>query len=275
MQTVKAYFEGKQTKILAYIVGISDASSGIGIVGYNEVRTVYSTPITLYTGVLNPIKIQCLNSDQKRIDVSNIAIQCGLFQPNTQNELITANAVSIDSANGVVEIIFTPSELAPLDIGFFEIALTATDANLNAYPIYINDNFGSRLTTTLAKGPVLAYPDPAPLTFLDIVDVGVTSNPVDLTKRPMNSTLATLCANLVLYTGNIVAQGTMVSIPLPTDWANVSATFYSNVAGLVFQNVEGSFAQIRFVLDSLDPSGNGWLSQSNVATYISGGNIRI
>jgi len=277
MQTVKAYFEGRQTKILAYIVGISDATSGIGVVGYNEVRTVYSTPLVLYSGVNNPIKIQCLNSDQKRINLanSNVAIQCGLFEPNTQNELITANATSIDSTNGVVEIVFTPSELAPLDFGMYEIALTGTDANLNIYPIYINDNFGSRLTTTLAKGPVLAYPDPTPVTFLDVVDVGVTSNPIDLTNRPMNSTLATLCANLVLYTGNIVAQGTMVSIPLPTDWANVSSTFYANAAGLVFQSVSGSFAQIRFVLDSIDPSRSGNLSPSNVATYISGGNIRI
>lgn len=275
MQLIRGYFEGEETKIRAQIVGISNANSGVGLVGWNEERVVYSVPIQLYSGVNNPIKISCLNSDQKAINVSNVDIQVGLFVPNTQNELITANATNIDAANGVVQIIFTPSDLAPLDFGLYEVALVATDANLNAYPVYIDDNYGSRLTTRLSKGPVLAYPDPIPLTFGDVVDIGVVSNPINLTTRPMNSTLATLCANLVLYTGNIVAQGTMVSIPLPNDWGNISATYYANTAGLVFQSVSGSFAWLRFVLDSIDPNGSGNLSPANVAMYISGGNIRI
>ena len=252
MQTIKAYFEGKQIKILAYIVGISDATSGIGVVGYNEVRTVYSTPLVIYSGTSNPIKIQCLNSDQKRIDVSNIAIQCGLFVPGTQNELIIANAVQVDSSNGVVEIIFTPSQLAPLDFGFFEIALTATDANLNAYPIFINDNFGSRLTTTLAKGPVLAYADPTVVTFVDIPSLGVVTNQIDLTNRPMNSILATLCANLISYSGNIISQGSLVSIPVNNaDWGNISSTSYANVSGLIFQNAREVLLGYDFFLMEL------------------------
>ena len=275
MQTVKAYFEGEQTKIQAYIVGISNAAEGIGLVGYNNYTDVYSTPITLYSGVNNPIKISCLNSDQKPINVSNINIQVGLFQPGTQNELITANAAGVDSANGVVEIIFTPSQLAPLDFGLYEIGMAATDANLNAWPIYINDFFGSRLSTRLSKGPVLAYSNPTPVVFVDQVDVGVVSNQINLTNRPMGSTTATLCANIVAYSGNIVAQGTMLSVPLPNDWGNISSTYYANASGLYFQSVVGSFAWIRFVLDSIDPNGSGNLSPSNVAMYISGGNIRI
>ena len=275
MQTIKAYFEGEENKILAYFVGISDATSDIGKVGYHEAITMYSTPLTIYSGVNNPIKISCMNSDQKLINVSNVDIQCGLFVPNTQNELITANARNIDSANGIVEIIFTPSQLAPLDFGFYEIGVVATDANLNAWPVYINDFYGSRLTVTLAKGPVLAYSDPTPVVFSDVTDIGVVSNPINLTGRPMNSTLATLCANIVSYTGNIVAQGSTVTIPTPVDWGNVSATYYANAAGLYFQSVSGSFAWIRFVLDAIDPTRTGNLSPSNVAAFISGGNIRI
>ena len=275
MQTIKAYFEGKETKILAYIVGISDATSGIRTVGYNEAKTVYSVPLKIFSGISNPIKIQCLNSDQKRINVSNANIQVGLFAVGTQNELITVNASNIDAVNGVVEVIFTPSQLAPLDFGPYEIAMTCVDANLVPWPIFIDDNFGSRLTTTLMKGPVLAYADPTPVTFLDIVDVGVTSNPINLTNRPMNSTLATLCANLINYSGNVISQASLVTIPSPTDWANVSATYYSNVSGLIFQNVPGSFAMLRFVLDSIDPGRSGNLSPSNISAYINGANIRI
>jgi hypothetical protein len=275
MQLIRTYFENLEPKIRAQIVGFSSANAGIGLIGYNEDRIVYSTPLTLYSGVNNPVKIVCLNSDQKSINVEAVSIQLGLFVPNTQNELLTANATNIDSANGVVQVTFTPSQLAPLDFGFYEVALTATDGNLNVFPIYIDDNYGSRLTTILMKGPVLAYPNPYPVVFSDVTDVGVVSDPINLTGRPMNSTVATLCANIVSYTGNIVAQGTTVTIPTLHDWGNVSATYYANAAGLYFQSVTGSFAWIRFVLDSIDPTGTGNLSPSNVAAFISGGNIRI
>jgi hypothetical protein len=125
------------------------------------------------------------------------------------------------------------------------------------------------------KGPVLAYADPTPVTFLDIVDVGVTSNPIDLTNRPMGSTLATICCNLINYSGNIISEASLITTPSPNDWANVSATYYSNVSGLVFQNAPGSFSQIRFILDSIDPAKTGNLSPSNISAYINGANIRI
>ena len=262
MITIKAYPE--KNKLLAYVVGFDTIGADQGV-------AVYSTPISLYSGVNNPIKIQCLNSDQKRIDVSNVTIQLGLFQPNTQNELVVKTATNIDAANGVVQATFTVGDLAPLDFGFYEVAVVATDLAGDSYPVYVNDYYGSRLTTTLSKGPILAYPDPINVVWTDQSGVGVCSDAINLTTRPMNSTTATLCANLVAYSGNILAQGTLVSLPTNTDWGNVSSTYYSNVSGLVFQNVEGSFAWLRFVLDNADPNGWGNLSAN---TYINGGNIR-
>jgi len=265
MQTIKSYFE--LNHITAQVVGF-------GNVGYNSWCQVYSTPIALYSGVYNPIKIQCLNSDQKTIDVSNVTVQLGVFQPSTQNELIIETATAIDTANGVVEAILSPSQLAPLDFGFYEVAVTATDANGNVYPVYIDDNYGNRLPATLYKGPVFAYPNPTEFTFVDQSGVGLASSQINLTNRPMGSTTATACIDLVEYTGNIVAQGTMVTIPTPspTDWANISQVYYANAAGPVFQNVEGSYAQIRFLLAQADP--NGWGNvQANL--FVLGGNIRI
>ena len=263
MQTVKVYVG--ENIIIGYLPGITDT-------GWDEVTAVYATPIKLYSGVNNPIKIRCLNTDQQQINVSNLSIQIGLFEPGTECELLTLAASDYDSANGLVITTFTASELAPLDFGSYELTVTASDNTGNVWPIYIDDNQGTRLTTALLKGPVLAYGDPLPVTFLDVVGVGVVSNSINLTTRPQNSTTATLAANLVAYTGNIVAQASMVSIPTNVDWGNVSADYYSNVSGLIFQNLSGSFAWCRFLLDSADPSGNGMV-QSNL--FVTGGNIRI
>jgi hypothetical protein len=279
MQFIKSFFEGEEPKIRAQIVGFSNANSGIALVGYNEDKVVYSVPLKLYSGVNNPIKIICLNSDQKYINVSNANIQVGLFVAGTENELIIANATNIDSANGVVQIIFTPSELAPLDFGFYEVAVTATDANLNVWPVYIDDNYGSRLTVQFLKGPVLAYANALPVNWTDISTIGVVSQQIDLTNRPMGSTLATLQTNLgnstIGYTGNILAQGSMVTIPLPPDWGNISSTYYANVSGNIVQSVQGSFAMLRFIADGIDPNKWGNVSQSNIGNAISYSSVRI
>lgn len=265
MQTIKAYFEDENIKITAQVVDSS-------YVHHNSEVVVYSVPITIYKNVNNPIKIQCLNSDQKRINVANVSIQLGVFECNSENELINITASNIDAANGVVETTLTPSQLSPLSFGDYEIALIGTDQNSNVYPIYIDDNYGSRLKATLKKGPILAYGDPIPVTFLDTVGIGVVSNSIDLTNRPQNSSLATLCANLQTYTGNIIASGSLTTTPANTDWANISSQYYSNVSGYVFQSVSGKFVEIRFILDSADPTGNGNVIISN---FITNANIRI
>lgn len=279
MQLIKTYFENRETRVQAYIVGISSVTSDVGLVGYNEAKVVYSIPLKLYSGVTNPIKVSCLNSDQKTVNVSTVNIQCGLFQAGTENELIVANAANIDAANGVVQVTFTPSQLAPLDFGFYEVAMTATDANLNVYPIYIDDNYGSRLPVQFLKGPVLAYANALPVQWTDQPTTGVTSQNINLTERPMGSTLATLQTNLgnatTGYTGNIIAQGTMVTIPLSVDWGNISSTFYSNISGNVTQNVVGSFALIRFIADGIDPNGWGNTSSSNISNVINFSSVRI
>jgi hypothetical protein len=265
MQTVKAYFENKNIRIRAQVVGFDSTAPTLE-------TFMYSNPLSIYSGVNNPIKIQCLNSDQKRINVSNVSIQCGLFEPNTENELLTITALPVDTANGVVEIIMTPADLAPLQFGDYEIAVTAVDNGGNVYPIYINDFFGSRLKTHLRKGPVLAYADATPITFVDEGGVGVVSGAVDLTVRPINSTVATLCCNLQAYTGNILAQVSMTTTPTPTDWGNVSIASYSNVSGFIMQSVIGQFAKLRFILPEADPTQSGNVTANS---FVTNANIRI
>lgn len=266
MITIKAYSE--KNRIHALFTDINSDRR-------EEENVVYSNPIQLYSGVNNPIRIFCLNSDQKFIDASNISIQAGIFSPGTSEELITVNAANVDAAHGLVQINFSPDDLEPLNFGTYEVALTAIDANLNAYPIYINDHYGSRLTTTLSKGPILEYNDPISVNFTDVEHVGVVSDQIDLTKRPVNSFVATLQAQLEQYTGNIISQGTLISIPTVDDWANVSSSYYSNISGNILQNVLGSYAMIRFVVDGIDPRKFGNIGQSNIANVIISSSIRI
>ncbi|VVC05093.1 Uncharacterised protein [uncultured archaeon] len=266
VQTIKAYFD--RNVIRAQF--LSDSFTSV-----NEEEFMYSIPLTIYTGVNNLIRVSCLNPDQKNIDVSNLSIQFGLFVPETENELLTANAIPIDSANGVVQVTLIPAELAPLDVGFYECTLTAADANSVSYPVYVNDSYQTRLMVNLEKGPIDAYGNPIFVSWSDIPDVGVTSSQIDLTSRPVGSSLATLQTNLVDYTGNIISQGALNTTPLPHDWGNISFTNFSNFSGNTFINVEGIYASIRFVADGIDPQGTGNVTTANIALVVNQSSIRI
>jgi hypothetical protein len=263
-QTIKSYFE--KNFILAYLC-FDEAP--------NEGHAVYSNPIQLYNSVNNPIRILCLNSDQKKVNVSNITVQAGLFESGTQNQLILQTATPVDAANGIIQINLLSSDLSGLDFGTYEMALVASDLGGNSYPVYINDFYGSRLQTQLSPGPVLGYPDPINLSWVDTVGVGVVTSQINLTNRPINSSLATAYIVFNQYTGNITSQGTLVTTPQNTDWSNITSTYYSNVSGGVFQNTPGSYTWLRFIADGLDPSKTGNLNQSNISNVIVGGNIRI
>ncbi len=269
MQILKTYFENDNLQIFAQLADIGTFTVGSYPL---ENKIVYSNKLALYTGVNNPIRIQCLNSDQQRVNTSNVTVQVGLFEANTQNELIKYTASNVDNANGIVSVNFLPSDLAPLNIGFYEVTVSAVDTNGNVFPVYIDDNFGNRLTVQLFKGPVFAYPDPVPVTFIDIGHKGVMSGQINLTNRPMNSTTATLQIEFIQpYTGNITSQGSLVSIPMPNDFANINSVNYSNANGIIFQNVLGSFAVIQFVVDDIDPQGWGNIQ---VSDWINNANIR-
>jgi len=257
MNQIKAYFE--RNYIWGYFA--SDTSTKESYI------TMYSIPVSLYSGVNNPVQIFCLNSDQKKIDVSNLSVQMSLFQPNTQNELITVSTSSIDAANGRVIGYFTPSDLSGLEFGMYEIAVTATDGS-NVWPVYVDDTYGTRLKTTIQKGPVMAYVDPVSVNFTDVPGVGVVSGQIDLTNRPIHSTLATLQIALNDYTGNVISQATTVSSPSLNDWANVGITSFTSFTGNTFINVPGSFSGIRFIVDGIDPNEWGNVADANITSTI-------
>jgi hypothetical protein len=264
MQTIKAF--NYPIKIRAQLV--IDPPTIL-----QEERFVYSRPITVFQGVQNNIKIWFLNTDQKPVDISNISVTFNLFTPATQYQWLSKPVNDYDSANGVAIINLLSSDLAPLALGFYEVGMTATSLiDSSVTPVYLNDNYQGRLSLNLEPGPVSALTPPIPVTFTDTSHVGVVSDNIDLTVRPSGNNNLTFGANLILpYTGNIVAQASMVTNPVNADFGNVVIENYSNVSGPIMFNVPGTFAVMRFLLSALDPNGNGNVVANN---YITSSSVR-
>jgi len=179
---------------------------------------MYSRPIKIYTGINNPIKIICLNDDEKLIDVSGLSIQINVFEPNTQCLLISKMVTpNLSLGIGSVQIGF--SDLAGLAPGQYELGVTATDANNNVTTLYVDGNYTSRLPLILQGGPSGVNNAPINLTFTTANTANsITSQIIDAALAPANDTTFSLQANLSNYTGNIFWVGTTITnptLPLP------------------------------------------------------------
>lgn len=269
MQTVLAY--NYPIKILAQIV-----DDYINQLGYDtEWRQVYSREITAFQGVNNPVKITFLNTDQKTANIANLTISVNLFTPETQYQWLSKTANVANASTGIAWVTFTSSDLQPLEYGMYEIGMTATDVNSGQVtPVYLNDNYQGRLTFNLLPGPVSTQTPPVGITFTDVPLSGVVSNYIDLTVRPQGDSTLTFFANLIVpYTGNIIAQGAMITNPVyPSDFANIVVENYSNFSGNTMLNVLGTYSTMVFLVDQLDPGGQ-W-GNINANNYITSSMVR-
>jgi hypothetical protein len=232
---------------------------------YGEFRQMYSRQITTFKGVDNPVRINFLNTDQKFANIATITANVNVFTPGTQYQWFSKPVVVGNASIGSANVTFLSSDLAGLELGFYEIGMTATDTTSNiTTPVFLNDNYQGRLPMELQLGPVSAETDPISLTFTDVSNVGVVSNQVNLTIRPAGNNTATFFANLAQpYTGNIIAQGTLVTNPVNSDFGNITVQPYANISGPVMFNVLGTYAVMRFIIDTLDPAGNSNIIVSN------------
>lgn len=240
MQTIKTYLYQNSINVLF----LGDYSIP------TEDFIVYSREIKLYQGVPNLVKLTCLNQDQKPVNITNYTITANIFNVGCNQVLLTTEATVNPNIQNIAEITLTSTALNNLELGYYEIALIATDQFGNVTTLYINTDFGVRLPIELLVGPVNGIEPAVDLIFTPNGNSGVISQTVDLTTRDTLSTVFSLQANLVAYSGNVIIQGAMISLPTPTDFGNLLITNYSNYSGPIMSSVTGSFAALTIILDT-------------------------
>ena len=211
MQTIRTYLSNNS------IVGIlSDSDLTINTID----KTYFARPVKLYTGLNNPVTIICLDDTQSPVDLSNISLTVNVFDSSTDCLILSKSATN--SANvllGTSTVTFTNTDFANVDPGFYQIGIVVTDPDYNQTPLFINDNFGSLLTSEFLPGPVIeANIPPICLNFLSTNEpiygnlAGIRSQLITMLNQPIQgNTEFTLQANLVSFTGNIHMQAACTS----------------------------------------------------------------
>lgn len=216
---------------------------------------MYSKPIKIYIGINNPIKILCLNDDQKAVDITGLSIQLNVFEPTTRALLISKPATNVDYsvALGISSVTIGYPDLAGLDIGSYEIGLTATDNSGNVTTLYVDCNYTSRLPLELKKGPVENINSPVFLGFsVDSSNANIVSQFVSLANAPANDTNFSVQTDLIAYSGNLHFQASNVANPNSTSFSDLSITNYSNYTGTIIStaNSNGNVSWLAILLDN-------------------------
>jgi len=106
-------------------------------------RVVYSRPIKVYQGIDNPIQVIVKNQDQKAVDLTGYTVQADIQDPTN---LVTVNSYAVtftDITKGLANFTIDSDTINNLENRFYKLTFkTIATGNLQAAPVYMDDNYG-------------------------------------------------------------------------------------------------------------------------------------
>lgn len=235
MQTIKLYLVPPMVRVQL----ITDPTIR------TEEKVMYSNPINLYKGINNAVKFTVKNQDQKSSNIADYSLQVRLLDPTTQHIVINKVLTKNDSGNGIASVTFTKDDLQNLQIKDYELGVIAINNSNVSIVTYVDDHYDARVPVHLRGGPVSIPDDPIELIFTAVPLVGNVSQVIDSITTRIGNTLHTVSVDLVGFTGNITAQGSLITSPSESDWAEIINDSLVNFSGTRLINFQGSYARVR------------------------------
>jgi hypothetical protein len=217
MQKISSYLYSNRV-----VVNLDLASSPL------EWRIVYQRKVKIYKGFDNVIELDIKNSDQKRIDVSDLTLKCVLMDTFGQ-EIYTADVVH-SSTPGLATFTVPADSVAILDPQFLRYTVYILNEDFSKSPIYGDTQFGvtgmidligSALPQTLAPRVIKTF------TYLhDTVTTVQTFYSEAAEVNPPNDIVAEPEINLDIYLSGLSAS---VKVQLTEDPVVSTATDWTTL----------------------------------------------
>jgi hypothetical protein len=161
MQKISSYLYPNRIQLLADLAGFPV-----------EYTNVYQRTINLYKGIDNTLEFDVKNADQKRIDLSDLALVFTMM--DTEGNQILQKEVTVfdqETKKGLAAVTVLASELVNLNHQFFRYSVYADDGAGTQTLLYGDSRFGAKGTIEL-KGDAMPTPQPDRVmtTFLTMTD---------------------------------------------------------------------------------------------------------
>jgi len=225
--------------------------------GVNQV--MYQRDLTIQKGILNQIRIQFKNSDQKRLSIStSTTFVFSMFDAINQRLIIEKPLEVLSettSTKGMALLTLNESDTLDLDKSSYtyNVKLRTTDGTYT--PAYSNTYYGMNGTLHLKTDAFPVLKDSTEITSLLPAYNASTrlyeyksGNIYAYPEFNGNSALHTVALYLTAYKGSVLIQGTLDNAPNDDrSYYTIETRGYTGFTGVDYVNFNGVFTHIRIV----------------------------
>ena len=88
----------------------------------NTMSMFYTQPIKVYRGIDNPVRVNFVNRDQKKVNLADKTVTFVMIDKDTNKTLKTRSVEKINTRDGIVELTLRDVDLYNLDAKFYTYA---------------------------------------------------------------------------------------------------------------------------------------------------------
>jgi hypothetical protein len=209
---------------------------------------VFQRSIKIYAGVDNLIQFQIKNADSKSVNVTGWTINFNLVSKTESSLLCRKQSKVINAQGGIITVMINERDLLNLRNGFYSYSLTATDQYGSEQVFYVDSNFGACGEIELLSGP---YPE-----FRESINVTIPTN----SNSTVYSSWVTSDQNSISqsahhtiqfffnnFSGNLIVQGTIDSLPPNGDTGGSSSLSWANVVVTGSANISSNGSTLHYI----------------------------
>lgn len=219
--------------------------------GVQNTMTMFYTPnIRVYRGIDQKIRVQFLNRDQRRVNITGKTISFIMIDPTTRSTLLERNLTQVADPNfhNIGELAINEYDLVDLDAKYYTYSFKVTDGEGNTYPAYSDDNYSAAGTMEVVDG---VYPTFFASTLEDFAN-GDTGSTIYITPD-VNRNTGLHTAQVFFtsaFTGTLDVQASLspVTQNIDNNDFHVVETFsFTNQTDPIIVNFYGNYSAVRFV----------------------------
>ena len=118
----------------------------------NTMSMFYTQPIKVYRGIDNPVRVNFVNRDQKKVNLADKTVTFVMIDKDTNKTLKTRSVEKINTRDGIVELTLRDVDLYNLDAKFYTYAFKVENGEGRTQIGYSDDNYGAGGVLELKEG---------------------------------------------------------------------------------------------------------------------------
>tara|TARA_B100000029_G_scaffold506329_2_gene588890 strand:- start:242 stop:1000 length:759 start_codon:yes stop_codon:yes gene_type:complete len=141
MSTITSYLYEQKLQVTT-----TDVTAG------NTMSMFYTPNIKVYRGIDNPVRVNFVNRDQKKVSLTDKTVSFVMIDKDTNKTILTRSVDDINTRDGIVELTLRDVDTYNLSSKYYTYAFKVTNGEGRVQIGYADDNYGAGGVLELVEG---------------------------------------------------------------------------------------------------------------------------